>query len=136
MPDITVAVTRVGDTTTSRAQIRTHAVAIDRPEAKGGGDQGPMGGELLLASLGGCFMSNLIAALQARELPADRLTATVTGTLDGQPARFQQLVMEVSADGLSPEELTKAVTIAERGCIVANTLKPVLPVTIRTSERS
>ena len=39
----------------SEATIRGHAVMIDRPVAKGGTDAGPMGGELFLASVGGCF---------------------------------------------------------------------------------
>jgi putative redox protein len=46
--------------------VRTHRVPIDRPVAKGGTDKGPLGGEYLLVSLGGCFMSNLLAAIRAR----------------------------------------------------------------------
>jgi uncharacterized OsmC-like protein len=37
---------------TSEATIRQHQVFIDRPAAKGGGDAGPMGGELFLAAVG------------------------------------------------------------------------------------
>ena len=35
---------------TSEATIGRHKVLIDRPVAKGGGDAGPMGGELFLAA--------------------------------------------------------------------------------------
>jgi len=52
---------------TSEAAIRQHKTLIDRPAAKGGDDQGPMGGELFLAAIGGCFMSNLLAAIKGRE---------------------------------------------------------------------
>jgi len=52
---------------TSEATLRTHQVLIDRPAEKGGADMGPMGGELFLAGVGGCFMSNLLAAIRARE---------------------------------------------------------------------
>jgi len=36
----------------TEAAIRQHRVTIDRPVEKGGGDTGPMGGELFLASVG------------------------------------------------------------------------------------
>ena len=39
---------------------------MDRPEAKGGQNKGPMGGEAMLMGLGGCFMSNPLAAAVAR----------------------------------------------------------------------
>ena len=60
---------------TSRAVVRGHQVSVDRPLQRGGEDRGPMGGELILVGLGGCFTSNLLAAIRARlapqETPAD-----------------------------------------------------------------
>ena len=53
--EITVHVRQIAGST-SEATLRTHKVLVDRPVAKGGADQGPMGGELFLAGLGGCFM--------------------------------------------------------------------------------
>ena len=78
MPTITVNLSQVDEATTA-AQIRGHAVDIDRPEAKGGHDKGAMGGELLLASLGGCFNSNLLAAIRARDLDIDDIAIKVSG---------------------------------------------------------
>ena len=69
---------------TSEAAIRTHQVLIDRPTAKGGADSGPMGGELFLASVGGCFMSNLLAAIKARDADLTGVRTEVIGIL----ARF------------------------------------------------
>ena len=113
--------------TTSEASIRQHRVLIDRPEAKGGEDRGAMGGELLLASLGGCFMSTFLAAVKAREKDAksrvENVRLEVSGTLDGNPSRFTAVQMTVSADYADEAALHKLVTIAERSCIVANTLK-------------
>ena len=37
--------------------MRSHQVLVDRPVEKGGADEGPMGGELFLAAVGGCFMT-------------------------------------------------------------------------------
>jgi putative redox protein len=44
---------------TSEASLRDHDLLIDRPKDKGGADRGPLGGELFLASIGGCFMSDV-----------------------------------------------------------------------------
>ena len=98
--EVNVSVNQIS-ASTSACTARHHKILSDRPEAKGGTDRGPMGGEMLLMGLGGCFMSNLLAAVRAREAPVSGLAIDVAGTL----------------------EMEKLVTIAERGCIVANTLK-------------
>ncbi len=109
--------------TTSQAVARQHKVLSDRPEAKGGQDQGPMGGELLLMGLGGCFMSNLLAAVSAREADVQDLHLTIRGTLSETPTRFTAIALEVRGAYADRAAMEKLVTIAERGCIVANTLK-------------
>lgn len=120
--EITINLNQVGPST-SEAAIRDHRTLVDRPEAKEGADRGPMGGELLLASLGGCFMSNLLAAIRAREADVADVRAKVTGTLDDTPPRFAAIAVDVSARGADVDQLEKLVQIAERGCIVANTLR-------------
>ncbi len=122
MPTITVNLTQVDDATTA-AQIRNHAIDIDRPEAKGGHDKGAMGGELLLASLGGCFNSNLLAAIRARDLDIDDIAIEVNGELAEAPARFAAINMVVKSAYADRATLEKLVTMSERACIVANTLK-------------
>ncbi len=122
MPTITVNLNQVDDATTA-AQIRQHAVDIDRPEAKGGHDKGAMGGELLLASLGGCFNSNLLAAIRARDLEINDIAIEVSGDLAEAPARFSSINMVVKSGFDDRETLEKLVKISERACIVANTLK-------------
>ena len=87
MPNmIAVELTQIGASTTE-AHIRQHKVLLDRPEAKGGADQGPMGGELFLAAVGGCFMSNLLAAIKARGAAISRVRVDVVGTLAEAPTR-------------------------------------------------
>jgi putative redox protein len=110
--------------------VRNHRVAIDRPTAKGGTDKGPLGGEYLLVSLGGCFMSNLLAAIRARETPLGNVGITVTATIEGTPERVTALAMTVEAVGADRETLEKLVEIAGRACIVTNTLKKALPITV------
>ena len=131
MADLTVTVTRVNETSTSESAIREHRVLVDRPTDKGGQDQGPMGGELLLAALGGCFMSNLIAAAVARAVKVEGLAVVVRGSLVAGPPRFASIEMEVQGRASDPGALDKLVTIAERACIVHNTLQPAVPIKIR-----
>ena len=119
-----IAVTLIQhNTTASLATIRDHQFVIDRPEAKGGHNAGPMGGELLLASVGGCFMSNLRAAIAAREdVRVENIALTVTATLSDDMTRFSAVHLHVTANA-EGSELRKLVTIAERACIAANTMR-------------
>ena len=122
MPTITVNLNQVDDATTA-AQIRQHAIDIDRPEAKGGRDKGAMGGELLLASLGGCFNSNLLAAIRARDLEINDIAIEISGDLAEAPARFSSINMVVKSGFDDRATFEKLVKMSERACIVANTLK-------------
>ncbi len=131
MPEITVEVVQLEGSTTSQGRVRNHHVLIDRPADKGGEDGGPMGGEVLLLGLGGCFMSNLIAALNARGFDVQNLKAMVRGTLEGNPARFTSATLEVHGSGIPDDEFDKLITVAERGCIVANTLKHALTLEVK-----
>jgi putative redox protein len=117
---------------TSEATLRTHHVLIDRPREKGGDDLGPMGGELFLASIGGCFMSNLLAAINTRESKISDVQAEVIGTIVDSPARFSAVELHIAAKGRS-EDIERLVEVADRGCIMMNTLRGKLDVSIRTA---
>ena len=130
---ITVDVTQVGPST-SRVSARSHSVLVDRPVEKEGEDHGPMGGELLLASLGGCFMSTLLAAVRTRTARVSNVRLAVDGTVGGVPERFEAIAMRVSATCDGEAELQKLVTIAERGCLVTNTLKDAVRLSVELGE--
>ncbi|MCB0210175.1 MAG: OsmC family protein [Anaerolineae bacterium] len=129
MPEVTVQVKQI-DATASLGTARQHQVNIDRPVAKEGTDTGAMGGELLLVSLGGCFISNLLAAIRAREAAVSNIDIQITGTLDSAPPRFSAVHMQITADYEDRALMEKLVTISERGCIVANTLKNAVDLSI------
>lgn len=130
---ISVALSQVGPTT-SQGTIRQHSVLIDRPVAKEGEDRGPMGGELLLVSLGGCFMSNLLAAIKARSAAVSDIQIAIDGTLESAPPRFSAVQMTIHARYSDRELMEKLVTISERACIVANTLKQAVELSIQIAE--
>jgi putative redox protein len=105
------------------SKIRDHHLNCDRPVEKGGGNDGPMGGEYFLMGLGGCFTSNLLAAIKSRGADVSNVELTVKATLAENPARFSKIEVEVSAQYQDRGLMEKLLIIAERGCIIANTLK-------------
>ena len=129
MPTILVNVDQQ-DHTSSHGEARGHTLVMDRPEAKGGQNKGPMGGEALLMGLGGCFMSNLLAAAKAREVEISDARAEIAGELSDGPVRYTEITMRVSARSQPADALEKLVTIAERGCISANTLRNAVALSI------
>jgi putative redox protein len=116
---------------TSEATIRDHRLLIDRPSAKGGKDAGPMGGELFLASVAGCFMSNLLAAIKARNAAISGVHIDVAGLLVETPSRFESVDLNVTAEAADSKALAQVIEIADRGCIMMNTLRDKLDIRIR-----
>ncbi|KJK43528.1 hypothetical protein UK23_32920 [Lentzea aerocolonigenes] len=129
MPEIIVTLQHAGDTVTT-GQARSHSVVVDRPEEKGGNDKGPMGGELLLLALGGCFLSTFLGMLKADGHSLDRelVSLNVTGVLTPAPTRFTEIIVEVTAPEELKGELAKPFLKAERGCIVHNSIKDAIAV--------
>jgi putative redox protein len=117
---------------TSEATLGRHQVLIDRPASKGGADAGPMGGELFLAAVGGCFMSNLLAAIKARGAEISNVVVEVVGTLADSPTRFAGVELRVAADSRDRELLERLAEIADRGCIMMNTLRGKIDVRVLT----
>ena len=117
--------------TASKGNARGFEIKIDRPKEKGGTNEGMMGGEALLNSLGGCFMSNLLAAAKARNCELLSACAEIEGDVADSPSRFSTIRVSISAKCNPPDMLDKLVQVAERGCIVANTLKAAVELDIK-----
>ena len=109
--------------TVAKGSVRSHTVTIDRPTARGGTDQGPLGGEYLLIALGGCFMSNLLAAARAREAPVSNVRIEVSGKMEGTPERFTEFALNISADHRDSAMVRTLIGMAARACAVTNTLR-------------
>jgi putative redox protein len=80
--------------------------------------------------VGGCFMSNLLAAINAREADIGDVRVDVVGALADSPARFTGVELRVAAERGDRELLEKLVEIADRGCIMMNTLRGKLEVRV------
>jgi putative redox protein len=114
----------------SEGVAREHRLTMDRPPAKGGENRGPLGGETILLGLGGCFMSNLLAAVAARRADVGDIRIEITGSLSDTPPAYTAIKMKITAAYRDREQMQKLVAIAERGCIVANTLKKAVDLSI------
>lgn len=126
---VSVEIDQVGASTGS-ASARSHTVLVDRPVEKGGSDRGPLGGEYLLISLGGCFMSTLLAAVRTREADVSNVRVSVTGTIGGVPERFESIALRVSAKYMDEDLMRKLIALSERGCLVTNTLKDAVLISV------
>ena len=126
---VSVEIDQVG-ASTGRATARSHTVLVDRPVEKGGGDRGPLGGEYLLISLGGCFLSTLLAAVRTRDADVSNVRVSVTGTIGGVPERFESIALRVSASYTDEDLMRKLIALSERGCLVTNTLKDAVLITV------
>lgn len=82
-----------------------------------------MGGELILLGLAGCFLSNLLAAIRAREASVTNVQVRAESEITGTPPRMTAFTLRVSADFEDLDLMKRLMTIAERGCIASNTLK-------------
>jgi putative redox protein len=131
---ISVEVEQVGPSTSS-ATARSHTVFVDRPVEKGGNDRGPLGGEYLLMSLGGCFLSTLLAAVRTREADVSDVRVSVIGTVGGVPERFESMALRVSGKYSDEDLMRKLIAVSERGCLVTNTLKDAVAISV-TLEKS
>ncbi|RLJ65187.1 OsmC family protein [Sulfurisoma sediminicola] len=126
---VSATVRQIGKST-SEATARNHACLIDRPEAKGGANRGPMGGELMLMGIGGCFMSNLLAAALERGLDLSGASVDVGATLETSPPRFTNIALRVHGGNADPAALREMIATAEAGCIAINTARGATEVTV------
>lgn len=126
---VSATVRQIGKTT-SEAKARDHACLIDRPEAKGGANRGPMGGELMLMGIGGCFMSTLLGAAIERGLDVSGVSVEVGATLETSPPRFTDIVLKVNGGDADPATLREMIAKAEAGCIAINTARGATEVTV------
>jgi putative redox protein len=86
-------------------------------------------------SLGGCFLSTLLAAIRTREADVSDVRVSVIGTAGGVPERFESMALRVSGKYSDEDLMRKLIAMAERGCLVTNTLKDAVAISV-TLEKS
>lgn len=130
--DTVVVQVKLTETPALVAQARHHAVTIDRPQVAGGTDAGAKARELFLMALGSCFLQNLKAAIEARKALVSNPQVTVVGTVGGTPKRYTDIMLQVTADFDDAALMQKLLLIAERGCLLSNTLRGEVHLTLNS----
>jgi putative redox protein len=111
------------------ARARSHAIVVDRNANLGGSDLGFTGGEVFFTGIGTCLLTTLIGAARARDITLTKVEFNITGETETGPSRWTSINVEAIVEGdASKEEIQKLVTIAERSCIVSNTVQLGAPI--------
>jgi putative redox protein len=109
-----------------------HAIVVDRSLSNGGTYQGMVGGELLFTSIGTCLMTTLIGAARARDIELRKLEFEVSGEHADAPSRYVSIDVDVIIEADVDEmTLDRLLTIAERSCMVSNTIRGATPIRVR-----
>ncbi|MEM6527212.1 MAG: hypothetical protein AAF653_02900 [Chloroflexota bacterium] len=67
-------------------------------------------------------------------MAATAVNIDVVGMLEGTPPRFTAIEMQIGASYGDREQIGKFVAMAERGCIVANSIGPAIDLTFTVLE--
>ncbi|UCC93473.1 MAG: OsmC family protein [Thermoplasmata archaeon] len=107
-----------GIRTTSR--VRDHEVVADGPLWRYGTDDGPAPGELLLASVGACFVNHLVRYMQVKRAFVDGVEAKVTGEFrfEAELEVYDRITFDVTvtAPPRMEQVVEKAFKVAQREC--------------------
>lgn len=112
--------------------MRGHEIVQDKPPAYGGGDQGPMASELLLASLLSCQLSSLakLSAKRGVDVDVEELAGECRFDEKGD---ISALHLAWRFRGGDDKQLGTLVRLSERICTVGRALK--VPVHVRYERR-
>lgn len=133
MSSVTVELRNVEGTQAAMGWAGGHTVVVDRPDGKAGGQGlGFNGAQLLALALGGCFCNDLRYTADAMQVALGRISVSVTMELDGTPLLAMAAEMTVSCDMLDGSDPQDLIERAKATCMVSNSLRRGVPVTIRS----
>lgn len=131
MASVTVELRNVEGTQAAMGWAGGHTLIVDRPEGKAGGmGLGFNGAQMLALALGGCFCNDLRYVAQEMGVAIRSLAVSVTVELAGEPLLTTEAAMAVVCeleDGSDPAALIER---ARASCMVSNSLRKGIPVTI------
>jgi organic hydroperoxide reductase OsmC/OhrA len=111
-----------------------HTIVVDRPEDKAGRrGLGCNGAQLLAFAIGGCFCNDLRYVAHEMGVALGRIAVGVTVELEGDPPVTTGATMAVSCETLDGSDTNAIVERARITCMVSNSLRQGMPVTIETS---
>lgn len=108
-----------------------HTVIVDRPEGRAGGmGLGFNGAQLLALAIGGCFCNDLRYVAEEMNLSLGKISVTVTIELAGSPLVATSALMQVDCRLKDGSDGSAVVERAKSSCMVSNSLRQGVPVTI------
>ncbi len=135
MASVTVELRNIEGTQAAMGWAGAHTLVVDRPEGRAGGmGLGFNGAQLLALALGGCFCNDLRYVAAEMGVGLGKIAVSVSLELDGTPLVTTAATMAVACemlDGSSPDAL---IARAEASCMMSNSLRRSVPVTIRPAE--
>ncbi len=109
-----------------------HTIVVDRPEGKAGGmGLGFNGAQLLALAIGGCFCNDLRYVAHEMGVGLGKIAVAVTVDLDGNPLIATSATMAVTCETTDGADAEAVIDRAKASCMVSNSLKQGVPVTIR-----
>ncbi|HET8825934.1 MAG TPA: OsmC family protein [Terriglobales bacterium] len=104
MPQTTVEIRTLADTSLAVGSAGTRTVTIDRTKEAGGMGLGFNGGELLLLAIGGCYSNDVFREAGKRGINVRSVQVTVFADWGGDPVRAQNLNYSVKVEADAPQE--------------------------------
>ena len=134
MVSMTVELRNVAGTEAAMGWAGGHTIVVDRPDGKAGGmGLGFNGAQLLALALGGCFCNDLRYTAHDMGVALGKIAVSVDIDLDGAPLVATAATMRVVCDTLDGTDPAAVVEQAKAGCMVSNSLRQGVPVTIDAS---
>jgi len=123
MSDHRVTLTNVEGDPALHVRVRDLDLYLDSPEERGGTNKGPSSREYFLMAVGGCFLKNLRAAIAARDADVHDIEVEAIGTQAEAPRRIAHVELVITAHYSDEAQMHHLVEIADRGCLIANTVR-------------
>jgi organic hydroperoxide reductase OsmC/OhrA len=134
MVSVTVELRNVEGTEAAMGWAGGHTMVVDRPEGKAGGlGLGFNGAQLLALAIGGCFCNDLRYVAQEMNVGLNKIAVSVKVELEGDPLITTAATMEVSCEALDGSDLEPVIERAKNTCMVSNSLRRGIPVTVQTA---
>ncbi len=134
MVSMTVELRNVEGTETAMGWAGGHTIVVDRPEGKAGGlGLGFNGAQLLALAIGGCFCNDLRYVADEMGVGLGKIAVTVTVELEGDPLITTAATIEVSCETMDGSDPNRVIERAKTTCMVSNSLRQGIPVTVQTA---
>ena len=132
MGEMTVSLRSIPDTQASVGWAGGHAVTVDRPEGRAGGQGlGFNGGQLLGLAIGGCFCNDLHYVAHEMGIELRSLAVDVTISFAGEPLLATGAEMRVQVEAADPTaDIAALLERAKSTSTVSQSISRGIPVSI------